>query len=226
MIRNNKRSIHICTMKIKVAVFDDNDTRRDGLHMLINLTGTMECVGAFPDCRNVLQLVEELKPDVVLMDIDMPYVNGLQGLTLLREKFSDLKILMQTVFEDDDKIFSCVLAGADGYLLKKTPPHELIKGIADVMEGGAPMTPTIARQVLRLFNSKNQKSIEEFKLTDREIEILGFLVKGMSYKMIAEKCIVSLPTISTHIRHIYEKLQVHSGTEAVAKAIEHNILKK
>jgi DNA-binding NarL/FixJ family response regulator len=213
-------------MKIKVVVFDDNDTRRDGLQMMINLTGTMECVGAFPDCRNVVQQVRELKPDVVLMDIDMPHVNGLQGLTLLRTQFPDLKILMQTVFEDDDKIFSCIRAGADGYILKKTPPHELIKGISDVMEGGAPMTPSVARQVLRLFNNKAHKNSEDFKLTEREVEILGFLVKGMSYKMIAEKCFVSLPTISTHIRHIYEKLQVHSGTEAVAKAIEHNILKK
>ncbi|MEO8150330.1 MAG: response regulator transcription factor [Bacteroidia bacterium] len=214
-------------MKIKVVVFDDNDTRRDGLQMMINLTGTMECTGAFPDCRDVLQHVKELKPDVVLMDIDMPYVNGLEGLKILRKHFPDLKILMQTVFEDDDKIFACIRAGADGYILKKTPPHDLIKGIAEAMEGGAPMTPTVARQVLRLFNNnKGNKDIEEFKLTEREIEILGLLVKGMSYKLIAEKCFVSLPTISTHIRHIYEKLQVHSGTEAVAKALEYNIVKK
>jgi DNA-binding NarL/FixJ family response regulator len=214
-------------MKIKVVIFDDNDTRREGLQMMINLAGTMECIGCFPDCRDVLERIEGLQPNVVLMDIDMPYVNGLQGLTLLRDKYPDLKIIMQTVFEEDDKIFSCICAGADGYILKKTPPHELLKGIVDVMEGGAPMTPTVARQVLRLFNkNKSSKSIDEFKLTERELEILEFLVKGMSYKMIAEKCHVSLPTISTHIRHIYEKLKVHSGTEAVAKAIEYNIGQK
>lgn len=225
MIGNQKTSTHFCTMNIKVIVFDDNDTRRDGLQMMINLTGTMECVGAFPDCRNVVQLVESLKPDVVLMDIDMPHVNGLQGLNLLRQHFLDLKILMQTVFEDDEKIFACICAGADGYILKKTPPHDLLKGIAEVMDGGAPMTPSVARQVLRLCgNTKLQKEIEDFKLTERELEILGLLVKGLSYKKIAEKCFVSLPTISTHVRHIYEKLQVHSVSAAVAKALNSKIV--
>ncbi|HRC32846.1 MAG TPA: response regulator transcription factor [Bacteroidia bacterium] len=212
-------------MKIKVVVFDDNKTLRDGLQMMISLSGSLECIGAFTDCRNVVNVISELQPDVVLMDIDMPYVDGLQGLNLLRKKFPDLKIIMQTVFEDDDKIFAAICAGADGYLLKRTQPHDLIKGIIEVMEGGAPMTPIVARQVLRLFNNKNNipKSIEKFELTARELEILGYLVKGLSYKMIAEKCFVSFATISTHVRHIYEKLQVHSVSAAVAKALEHKI---
>lgn len=156
----------------------------------------------------------------------MPYVDGLQGLNLLRKKFPDLKIIMQTVFEDDDKIFAAICAGADGYLLKKTRPHDLIKGIIEVMEGGAPMTPIVARQVLRLVSNKNNipKSIDNFELTARELEILGYLVKGLSYKMIAENCFVSFATISTHVRHIYEKLQVHSVSGAVAKALEHKIV--
>lgn len=212
-------------MKIKVLVFDDNNTRRDGLQMMINLTESMECLGTYPDCRNVLHIIKEHKPDVVLMDIDMPYVNGLEGLILIRSKYPELKVVMQTVFEDNEKIFACIQAGADGYILKKTPPHELIKGIIDVMEGGAPMTSTVAKKVLSLIGQKgNQKGTDQFNLTDREIEILAYLVKGMSYKMIADKCFVSHATISTHIRHIYKKLQVNSGTEAVSKAIENRLV--
>lgn len=212
-------------MKIRVAVFDDNETRREGLQMMINLTADMECTGAYPDCRNVVQRVTEMKPDVVLMDIDMPHVSGLEGLILLKKNFPDLKIVMQTVFEEDDKIFACICSGADGYILKKTPPHELLKGIVDVMQGGAPMTPTVARQVLRLFSNKNStERTGGFDLTDREQEILSHLVKGLSYKMIADKCNISLPTVSTHVRHIYEKLQVHSVAAAVAKAIEHRMV--
>jgi DNA-binding NarL/FixJ family response regulator len=212
-------------MKIKVIVFDDNPTRRDGLEMMINLTPDMECIGTFPDCRQVVEMIQEKKPDVVLMDIDMPYTNGLEGVKLARKHFSELKIIMQTVFEDDEKIFACIRAGADGYILKKTPPHDLLKGIIEVMEGGAPMTPSAARQVLRLCSEPGyQKESDTFDLTNREAEILGLLVKGLGYKMIADKCSVSLATVSTHIRHIYEKLQVQSGTEAVAKAIQHKIV--
>ncbi|MFN8155080.1 MAG: response regulator transcription factor [Bacteroidia bacterium] len=214
-------------MKTRVVVFDDNDNRRDGLKLLIDLTANMECVGAFNDCREVIKRIEVTQPDVVLMDIDMPNVNGIEGLKILRSQFPELKILMQTVFEDDEKIFSCIQAGADGYILKKAPPQDLIKGIEDIVNGGAAMTPSVARQVLRYVNNKDNKHSqrhEEFKLTERETEILGHLVKGMSYKMIADQCNVSLATINTHIRHIYEKLQVNSGTEAVAKAIEHQIV--
>lgn len=214
-------------MKTRVVVFDDNDTRRDGLKLLIELTPEMTCVGAFNDCRDVIKRIEATQPDVVLMDIDMPNVNGIEGLKILRTRFPELKILMQTVFEDDEKIFTCIQSGADGYVLKKTPPHDLIKGIQDIMNGGAAMTPSVARQVLRLVNKplyqQNSKK-ETFKLTERETEILSQLVKGMSYKMIADTCNVSVATINTHIRHIYEKLQVNSGTEAVAKAIEHQIV--
>lgn len=217
--------IQICNMKIRVIVFDDNDTRRDGLQMMINLTGTMECVGAFPDCRDVVQHVASLKPDVVLMDIDMPHVNGLQGLSLLRSKFSDLKILMQTVFEDDDKIFASICAGANGYLLKKAPPDKLIGAIHDVVQGDVPMTASVAKKVLEMFKKQStQNSQQFFDLSPREKEILMLLVKGMSYKMIAAKCGISFNTVNTHIHKIYEKLHVHSATEAVTKAIEQKII--
>jgi DNA-binding NarL/FixJ family response regulator len=158
------------------------------------------------------------------MDIDMPYVNGIKGLILIKKEFPEVKILMQTVFEDEDKIFSAIVSGADGYILKKTSPSKLLEAIKDVSEGGSPMTPIVAKQVLLLFNNKHQQiPKEEFDLTTRELEILSLLVDGYSYKMIADKCHISYPTVNTHISHIYEKLHVSSGTEAVAKAIEHRL---
>jgi DNA-binding NarL/FixJ family response regulator len=209
---------------IKVAVFDDNKPRRELLEMLLNSTSDMSCTGAFEDCRFVIKDLMQNIPDVVLMDIDMPHVNGIEGLQLLRKQFPQMKVLMQTVFEDDAKIFEAICAGADGYILKKTPPAKLIDAISEVMLGGAPMTPTVARQVLQLVNNRNKKSETEFNLTDREHEILSMLVQGLSYKMIADKCSVSYSTVNSHITHIYEKLHVKSGTEAVAKAIEQKIV--
>ena len=209
---------------IKVAVFDDNKQRRELLEMLLNSTTEMECTGAFEDCRNVIKNIVKNIPDVVLMDIDMPHVNGIEGLQLIRKQFPQVKILMQTVFEDDDKIFASICAGADGYILKKAQPHELMKAIAEVLEGGAPMTPSIARQVIRLVNKQNSKSDVDFQLTPREHEILSLLVQGLSYKMIGERCNISMPTVNSHIQHIYEKLHVSSGTEAVAKAISNKIV--
>jgi DNA-binding NarL/FixJ family response regulator len=211
-------------MKTKVLVFEDNDAYRESLSLLINMTPDMECLGAFPDCRHVVDRVTENLPDVVLMDIDMPNVNGIQGLMLLRKQYPELKILMQTVFEDDEKVFACICAGADGYILKKASPIDLLNGIKDVLRGGAPMTPTIARQVLRLFSHQNKpKNGPEFNLSDRETEILSFLVKGLSYKMIAEKCFIAQSTVNAHVRNIYDKLQVHSKGSAIALAIEKKI---
>jgi DNA-binding NarL/FixJ family response regulator len=163
-------------------------------------------------------------PDIILMDIDMPHVNGIEGLILIKEKFSAIKILMQTIFEDEDKIFASIMAGADGYILKKTPPVKLLEAIKDVSEGGSPMTPTVARKVLQLFHKSNKRhNKKDFHLTSRELEILSLLVEGFSYKMIAGKCNVSYSTVNSHISHIYEKLHVSSGTEAVAVALEHGV---
>lgn len=225
MIPHYKYLVDICIMEKRITVFDDNNNRRDGLELLINLTDGMTCVGAYTDCSNVLHDIETSKPDVVLMDIDMPIVNGIEGVKLIRTKYPDLKILMQTVFEDDEKIFASICAGADGYILKKAQPHELMHAIEEVANGGAPMTPSIARQVLRLVNKQNNKQINtEFNLTKRELEILSFLVQGLSYKMISQRCNVTTSTVNSHIQKIYEKLQVHSVVEAVTKAIETKIV--
>lgn len=213
-------------MEKRIAVFDDNENRREGLQMLLNLTDGFTCCGVFTDCSNVLNDIETCEPNVVLMDIDMPYVNGIEGVKLIRQKYPQLKILMQTVFEEDDKIFASICAGADGYILKKAQPHELLKAISEVLDGGAPMTPSIARQVLRLVNNQSKKNtpLSDFKLTNREYEILSLMVQGLSYKMISQRCFISLPTVNSHIQNIYEKLQVHSVVEAVTKAIENRIV--
>lgn len=212
-------------MDKRIVIFDDNIKRRESLEMLIDLSDDMICVGSFPDCSNVLNNIDKSEPDLVLMDIDMPNVNGIEGVTIIRTKYPNLKILMQTVFEDDEKLFACIRAGADGYILKKTQPLELLDAINEALEGGAPMTSSIARQVLRFVGStENKQKSEDFKLTARETEILSLLVQGLSYKMIASRCFVSLPTVNSHVQHIYEKLQVNSAVEAVTKAIGNKIV--
>jgi DNA-binding NarL/FixJ family response regulator len=220
-----KSHVYFCDMDTRIAIFDDNSKRRESLEMLIDLTEGMVCAGSFVNCSNVLNDIESSRPDLVLMDIDMPDVNGIEGVKIIRKKYPALKILMQTVFEEDEKIFTCIRAGADGYILKKTSPQDLLKAIDEALNGGAPMTPSIARQVLRFVGStENRKQPEDFKLTPRETEILSLLVQGLSYKMIAERCFISLPTVNSHIQHIYEKLQVHSVVEAVTKAIGNKIV--
>lgn len=212
-------------MDKRIVIFDDNIKRRESLEMLIDLSDDMICVGSFPDCSNVLNNIDKSEPDLVLMDIDMPNVNGIAGVTIIRTKYPHLKILMQTVFEDDEKLFACIRAGADGYILKKAQPQELLDAINEALEGGAPMTPSIARQVLRFVGStENKQKSEDFKLTARETEILSLLVQGLSYKMIASRCFVSLPTVNSHVQHIYEKLQVNTAVEAVTKAIGNKIV--
>ncbi len=212
-------------MPLRIAVFDDNAKRRESLQLLIDSTDDMVCVGTFNDCRDVVRHVVETEPDVVLMDIDMPHVDGIEGVTLLRRQFKDLKILMQTVFEDNAKIFAAILAGADGYLLKQTVPTKLLESITEVAQGGAPMTPVIARKVLKLFSQRSSTiGTTDFQLTEREVEILKLLVDGYSYKMIATKCAISYATVNTHVSHIYEKLQVKSVASAVTVAIREGLV--
>lgn len=212
-------------MRLRVAVFDDNAKRREGLQLLIDSTENMECVGVFNDCRDVVRHVVETAPDVVLMDIDMPHVDGIEGVTLLRRQFKDLKILMQTVFEDNARIFAAILAGADGYLLKQTAPAKLLESIVEVTQGGAPMTPVIAGKVLKLFTQRSTAmGSTDFQLTEREVEILRLLVDGYSYKMIAAKCSITYATVNTHVSRIYQKLQVKSVASAVNVAIREGLV--
>ena len=205
-------------MATKILVYDDNRGRREALQLLIESSGDLEFVGARENCNNVEADILQLKPDVVLMDIDMPGTNGIEGLKRIRTQAPEVFIIMQTVFEDDEKIFTAIHAGAHGYFLKKTKPDKLIEGIRDVLEGGAPMTSSVARKVLHMFTQQaSDKSVNQFNLTDRELEILSMLGKGMSYKMIADAGCITFHTVNSHLKKIYEKLHVHSATEAVSK---------
>lgn len=216
---------YFCIMDKRIVIFDDNAKRRDSLAMLIDLTEGMTCVGSFSDCSNVLKDINRCHPDVILMDIEMPNVNGIEGVKIIRQHYPNLKILMQTVFEDEEKLFESIRAGADGYILKKVQPQALLQAIEDLILGGAPMTPSIARKVLQFVGkSEQKKETEDFKLTERETEILSLLVQGLSYKMIANRCFISLPTVNSHIQKIYEKLHVNSAVEAVTKAIGNKIV--
>jgi DNA-binding NarL/FixJ family response regulator len=203
---------------IKILVYDDNPGRLEALQLLIESSGDMHFVGARENCNHVEADVIDMQPDVVLMDIDMPDTNGIEGLKRIRKQAPEVFIIMQTVFEDEEKIFTAIHAGAHGYFLKKTKPDTLIEGIRDVLEGGAPMTSSVARKVLQMFTQQSSdRSKNEFDLTDREIEILSMLAKGMSYKMIAEAGGITFHTVNSHLKKIYEKLHVHSATEAVSK---------
>jgi DNA-binding NarL/FixJ family response regulator len=202
----------------KILVYDDNLGRQEALQLLIESSGDMEFVGARENCNHVEDDVIDLQPDVVLMDIDIPGTNGIEGLKRLKKQAPEVFIIMQTVFEDDEKIFTAIHAGANGYFLKKTKPDKLIEGIRDVLEGGAPMTPSVASKVLQMLTQKSSdRSKNSFDLTEREIEILSMLAKGLSYKMIADAGGITFHTVNSHLKKIYEKLHVHSATEAVSK---------
>lgn len=212
-------------MAIRVIVFDDSTERLDSLRVLINWTEGMTCLGTFPDVMNVQADVQATQPDVVLMDIDMPGKNGIEAVEAIRKEQPDLPILMQTVFDDDDKVFAAICAGANGYILKKSNPAQITQAIRDVYEGGAAMSASIARKVMTAFQQQRVfHSPAKFDLSEREKEILGYLVKGYSHKLIAEACFISVHTVNTHVKHIYEKLHVRSVSEAVAKALQERII--
>ncbi|HKO81375.1 MAG TPA: response regulator transcription factor [Chitinophagaceae bacterium] len=207
-------------MEIKVALFEDNKKLRESLEQLINSADDMICTGAFADADKLIHKMQQADSDVVMMDINMPGTSGIKAVKIIKEKFPNVRILMQTVFDDNDKIFAAICAGASGYILKKTVPQKMLEAIRETYSGGAPMTPSVAVKVLQMFRIQSgAEKIEFIDLTQREKEILGLLVKGNSYKAIASACFISIDTVSTHVRHIYEKLHVHSKSEAVAKAI-------
>lgn len=207
---------------IKILIYEDNTQLREGLAILIGATPEFQVVGAFANCTNVVQDVQKLTPDLILMDIDMPLLNGIEGLQALRRKEIDTKVLMLTVFDDNQNVFEAIKSGANGYLLKKTPPSRLLESIHDVMSGGAPMTSSIATQVLQMFAGQKKASLNGFNLSARELDVLNLLVDGYSYKMIADELFIAMDTVRSHIKKVYEKLHVNSKSEAVAKALKNN----
>lgn len=211
---------------IKVLIFDDNADRRDSLSLIVLTNPDFELVGACPDCSNVLADVERFKPDVVLMDIGMPGISGIEATKMIRSKFPGVKVLIQTVFEDEDKIYQAIRNGASGYLLKHSGSDKIAEAIKDVFEGGSPMTPRIAVKVLEFFRSVElMPESSDYGLSKRELEVLEHLVQGNSYKMIADALQISYNTVNSHMKKIYEKLHVNSVGEAVSKAITERIVR-
>jgi len=211
---------------IKVVIADDNKNVLESVQMVLKDYPAINLIATFNSGMECVYTIELLKPDVVLMDIDMPDMSGIEVVKLIRKQFPGLPVLMLTGFEDDDKVFNSICAGANGYILKTTTMESLIHQIQEVYEGGAPMTPVIARKVLNAFaNLQRPQSLrEDYNLSNREKEVLELLVKGKSYKMISSQLNISYETVHTHIRRIYKKLHVNSVSEAVSKTIIQKIL--
>jgi len=211
---------------INVAIVEDNDTIREGLAALINGTTGYKCVGSYRDCESFLGKLASSDVNVVLMDIALPGMNGIEGVKQAKVIKPETDILMLTIYEDSEKVFDALCAGACGYLVKKTPPSKLLEAIKEVFEGGSPMSSQIARQVILAF--KESKDIpddkQEFELSSREKEVINLLAGGNNYQQIAGQLYISVDTVRHHIKNIYKKLHVHTQSEAVAKAIRKKII--
>jgi len=208
---------------IRLYIYEDDEDLREGLSSYLSSTGEFEVVSCFGNCDTIVTDLKAVKVDVILMDIDMPGMNGIEGVRLAKSVQPSANILMFTVFDDDKKIFDAICAGADGYLLKKTAPEKIIEALKDVCNGGAPITPSIAKKVLQSFPKKSSEDNNSL-LTLKEREILAYLVNGKSYKQVAAATATSIETVRTHIKRMYSKLQVHSMSQAVAKAIQQKIV--
>lgn len=210
---------------IKVAIVEDRREIRDGLGMLINGTEGYRVTGSYRSMEEALEKIGHNLPDLVLSDIGLPGMSGIEGVRILKERHPDLMIVMLSVYDDDDRIFDALCAGANGYLLKKTPPARLIESLREAATGGAPMSPEVARRVVHLFREFRPPERADYQLTPHETRLLKLLVEGHNYKTAAFELNVSVNTIAFHMKHIYEKLQVHSKSEAVAKALQNRIVK-
>ncbi|MEO8960730.1 MAG: response regulator transcription factor [Ginsengibacter sp.] len=210
-------------MAASVVIYDDNEFLRHSVKLLFQTSDEFNIIGSFADCNNVKEQVTMLAPQLVIMDIDMPGMSGTDGVAQIKEINPEILIVMHTVFEDDVKLFAALCAGANGYLLKKTSPEKFIEYLHEVLEGGAPMSPGIARKVMGVFSQKNNTT-PLFNISTREIDILNHLAKGYSYKQIASELTISINTVRKHCQHIYDKLHVSCGTEAVVKALKLKIV--
>ncbi len=211
-------------LEIKVAIYEDNDALRESLSFLVKGSGLLRFAGAYPDCRNILGNCESEMPDVILMDIEMPYLSGIEATRLVKDKYPDINVMMLTVVEDREKIFDALRAGATGYLLKKASAIQIIESVTELANGGSPMSSEIARKVLEFFTSPDNKIENNYTLSSRELDVLKCLVDGDSYKMIADHCCISIGTVCGHINSIYRKLAVNSKSEAVIKAIKERLV--
>jgi DNA-binding NarL/FixJ family response regulator len=216
-------------MSIRIVIFDDNKDIRNSITLLLGTESLFEVAGSFRDAERCVEKIATIRPDVILMDLEMPGIDGVEAIRLLKKEVPEAQILVQTVFEDDSRIYDSIIAGASGYILKNQLSTGLIDAIKDVQSGGSPISPSVARRVLDLMQQgarlkARQKTTVEYHLTAREKEVLTCLVNGLSYKMIAADLHISYETVRSHMKNIYEKLHVASLTEVVAKAIHQNIL--
>jgi DNA-binding NarL/FixJ family response regulator len=212
---------------IKVAIIEDQPTIREGLAVLIGGTDGFRCTGSYGSMEEALKKISlkaEGVPDVALLDIGLPGMSGIEGIGLLRERYPAMPVLMLTVYKDDDRIFKAICAGARGYLLKKTPPARLLESLREVVGGGAPMSPEVARRVLELFQQFHPPDHVDYRLTPHELRLLKLLVEGHNYKTAAKEVGTTVHAVSFHMKNIYEKLEVHTKSEAVAKALRDHIV--
>jgi DNA-binding NarL/FixJ family response regulator len=209
---------------IRVAIVEDRREIRDGLATIINGTPGFHCTGAYRSMEEALEGIDGNLPDVVLNDIGLPDMSGIDGIRILKQRHPDLLVLMLTIYDDDDRIFEALCAGASGYLLKKTPPARLLESLREAVAGGAPMSPEVARRVVALFRAFRPPDNANCELTPHETRLLRLFVEGHNYKTAAAELGVTVHTISFHLRSIYEKLQVHSKSEAVVKALRNRLV--
>lgn len=209
---------------IDVAIVEDLREVREGLSSLINGTHGFSCVHSYRTMEDALARLDAEKPDVVLTDIGLPGMSGIDGIRIIHERYPDLPIIDLTVYDNDDNIFNALCAGASGYLLKNTPPARLLESLKEVADGGSPMSPEIARRVVHLFRQFRPPERASYHLTPQESELLKLLVDGHHYKTAAHEMAISTNTVAFHLKNIYAKLQVHSKTEAVAKALRERLM--
>jgi DNA-binding NarL/FixJ family response regulator len=207
---------------VSIIIFEDNDQLRDSLVTLLNNSEDYKVIGDYSHVTDAANITRRYRPDVVIMDIDLPEKSGIEGVRMIKETKPETLVIMYTMFEDDEKLFNSLCAGANGYILKKTSPYKLFQAINEVMEGGAPMSPTIAKRVLQSFQSKS--AAQHYHLSPRETEILHLLIKGYSVKTIAAELTIAFDTARTHLRNIYQKLHVNCGKEAIAKVLSEKII--
>ena len=208
---------------INVTIIEDHIEFREGLAYLLNATEGFDCLDVFGSAEEGIESLSD-KTDVILLDIGLPGMTGIEAVKLIKKDLPNVKIIMLTVFDDDDNILKAIMAGADGYLLKKTAPVNILSALKESLTNGSPITASIAKKVMELFRSYAPNKTEEFSLSDRELEVLELIVNGFNNQEIADKIFISINTVKNHIRHIYEKLHVHSKSEAVVKAIRQGII--
>lgn len=211
-------------MKYLILLYDDNEILRNSIEILVDGEEDMRLVAALPDAETVEEDIRHWQPNVILMDIDMPAVDGVEAVKRIRRINEDLPVIMLTVFDDNENIFNAIYAGASGYILKRYLSEEIADAIRMVLGGGAPMTGSVARKVLKMLPQARSNEQEKSNLSERETSILHYLVNGFSYKMIASELYISIDTVRFHIKKIYGKLHVHSATEAVSKAIKNRLV--